>query len=225
MRVLRSTTGLKRSAAFTLLEMLVVIGIIAVLAVALIPAVSSLSKSNARKGTIGLLLGVFEQARGIAIKDGRATYVVFPAQYPAGTSATTDPNLISRYFYHSVAIFEDDTNDPPNRLQVTEWKVFPTGVSIRSEISYSTSTAQWSGTTFNFTPTQSSATFPFLKYNSNGQVESPSPTPTPAPDGSIPLRVFEGSVSGTFEHPTNPKNFDELIRISPVSGRAVYTPQ
>ena len=65
-------------AAFTLLELLVVVGIISVLLVAVIPAVNSLSKSSGRKGAISNLLGAIEQARAQAIKDGRRTYVVFP---------------------------------------------------------------------------------------------------------------------------------------------------
>ena len=206
-------------AAFTLLELLVVIGIIAILLVAIIPAVNSLSKSSGRKGAISLLLGMFEQARTLAIKDGRATYVVFPAEYPAGTAATSNQEIVSRYFYHSVAIFEDDPIDPNRpRVQVTEWKTLATGLSLRSEISYSTSNSRWTGGSFTFAPTQTAPTFPFLKFNSSGQVESPSPA-----SGQVQLRIFEGYVTGTFEKATNSKNFDESIIVSRDSGRAIYT--
>src|SRR5690349_3780981 len=68
--------------AFTLLEMLVVMGIIVLLLVALIPAVGPLSKSSGRKGAVNTVLGTIEQARAQAIKSGRPTYVVFPAQLP-----------------------------------------------------------------------------------------------------------------------------------------------
>ncbi len=49
--------------AFTLIEMLVVIGIISILLVAVIPAVNSLSKSGGRKASISALLGAIEQTR------------------------------------------------------------------------------------------------------------------------------------------------------------------
>lgn len=210
---------LKRFRAFTLLELLVVIGIIAIMLVAIVPALTSLSKSSGRKGTISLLLGVLEQARALAVKDGRATYVVFPAQYPAGTSATSDQDKIDRYFYHSVAIFEDDPDPTKPKVQITEWKVLPTGISLRTEISYPTSNSRWTADSFPFTPAKvSDATFPFLKFNGSGEVESPIP-----PSGPVQLNLFEGFViNGTFEKPTNAKNFTETISISLNSGRAVY---
>jgi prepilin-type N-terminal cleavage/methylation domain-containing protein len=206
-----------RSLAFTLLELLVVIAIISILLVAVIPAVTSLSKSSGRKGAISLLLGVLEQARSLAIKDGRPTYVVFPA----GTPATSDQNIISRYFYHSVAIFEDE-EDPANpgtfkQNQKSEWKVLPTGISLRSAISAS----PWAtNISFTFTPEGSSTTekFPYLKFNASGQVESPAPS-----NNQVQVRIFEGYVSSGSEHVTSSKNFDESIAISTVSGRSIYT--
>jgi len=201
------------------LELLVVIAIISVLLVAVIPAVTSLSKSSGRKGAISLMLGTLEQARSLAIKDGRNTYVVFPAEYPAGTAATTDQNIVSRYFYHSVGIFEDDVDPTKPIVQVTEWKVLATGVSLRSDISDSGSSSKWAGASFPFAPTKSSPTFPFIKFNASGQVESPAPT-----NGQIQLRLFEGYVSGgASEHVTSAKNFDESITITTISGRPIYT--
>src|SRR4051812_15826426 len=75
----------KGCGGFTLLELLVVISIIAILLVAIAPAVNSLAKSSGRKATASLLLSAIEQARTQAIKDARPTYVAFPG-VPADSS-------------------------------------------------------------------------------------------------------------------------------------------
>ncbi len=211
-----SNLSAKTRRAFTLIELLVVIAIIAILLVAVMPVVTSLSKSSGRKGAISLMLGTLEQARSLAIKDGRSTYVVFPA----GTAAT-DPNVDSRYFCHSAAIFEEE-EDPANpgtfkQKQVTEWKILPTGVSLRSDIS----AAPWTtDISFAFTPEGATKTekFPYLKFNPSGQVESPAPA-----NNQIQLRIFEGYVSGGTEHVTSSKDFDETIMVTTISGRSTYT--
>src|SRR6266571_1834156 len=101
---------------FTLIELLVVIGIIVMALAALVPAVTSLSKSGGRRAARNSLLGGIEQARAEAIKSGQATYVVFPT-FTSGTQSTLD-----RYNYRSYAIFEDDAANPGNVKQLTEWK-------------------------------------------------------------------------------------------------------
>src|SRR5437763_15971491 len=105
-----------RFRAFTLVEMLVVLGMIVILLSAIIPAVTSLSKANGRKAAIANLLGGIEQARAEALKSGQSTYVVFPA-LTSGTQSTMD-----RYNYRSYAIFEDDAATPGNVKQLTSWK-------------------------------------------------------------------------------------------------------
>src|SRR2546428_6902985 len=116
----------ERSRAFTLLELLVVTGIIVLLLAALVPAVTSLSKSSGRKAAISNLLGGIEQARAQAIKSGQAAYVVFPT-FTSGAQSTLD-----RYNYRSYAVFEDDAANPGNVKQLTAWKSFPIGVALRA---------------------------------------------------------------------------------------------
>lgn len=218
--------------SFTLLELLVVVAIIAVLLLATIPAVNSLSHSGNRKATASLITSTIEQGRAQAIKDARATYVVFPAEPINSNSSITDSKLLNRYFYHSVAIFEDDPTDSTKpKVQVTPWKVFPDGVSLRTDISFSapappattTSNASWtSDIAFAFTPAGSTATqnFPYMKFDESGTLVAP----TPVNAGSMNLRFFDGFVTGTYEHPTNKANRDETISIASTTGRAEYVP-
>jgi prepilin-type N-terminal cleavage/methylation domain-containing protein len=219
-----ATSGKTRvDIAFTLLELLVVIGIISVLLVAVVPAVNSLSKASGRKAAINNLLGAIEQARAVAIKDGRQTYLAFAAQPSNGNTTITDQAIIDRYFYHSYAIFEDDPADTTKpKIQVSPWKVLPTGISLRTEISFPTSNAAWTSTTFAFTPAGPGSTqsFPYLQFDSTGALISPNPSWS----GPIPLQIFEGSVAGTYEHPTTKANKDETINISRMTGRAEYVP-
>src|SRR5436305_8853357 len=101
-------------------------GIVIMALTALVPAVTSLSKSGGRRAARNALLGGIEQARAEAIKSSQATYVVFPT-FTGGAQSTLD-----RYNYRSYAIFEDDAAHPGNVKQLTDWKSFPTGVALRA---------------------------------------------------------------------------------------------
>jgi prepilin-type N-terminal cleavage/methylation domain-containing protein len=227
-RLLRLNSERRR--AFTLIELLVVIGIIAALLVAVVPAVNTLSKSSGRKATASLLLGVIEQARAQAIKDGRATYVVFAAQPVGSVTGVTDQKIIDRYFYHSAAIFEDDPDPTQPKVQLTPWKLFPAGISLRTEISFAApppppvpiNNANWSSGSFAFTPAGSQLqSFPYMEFDQTGMLVAPTPVDPAQP---MRLRFFEGLVTGTFEKPTTQANKDEAISIADTTGRATYVP-
>ena len=205
-----------RFRAFTLVEMLVVMAIMVLALTALIPAVTSLSKSSGRQASTNNLIGAIEQARAEAIKSGQATYVVFPTSL-----SSTDANLVQRYSYHSYAIFEDDPLNPATPKQLSSWKTLPTGVSLRSAIS------SWSLASFQFTPGGSAQSFPFLKFNANGEVESPV-----APPANVLLGIFEGYVASNGSEVitggndgSNPPNplAAEYVNVSRITGRAEPT--
>jgi len=208
--------------AFTLIELLVVMGIISILLVAVIPVVNSLSKSSGRKAAISNLLGTIEQAHAQAIKDGQATYVVFPT-FTGGTQTTLD-----RYHYKSYAIFEDDPAAPTAPKQLTNWKTLPAGIALRSSgagklSGLTASSALTPPFTLTFSPeSAATAVFQCIKFNSSGEVESP--------PSNVILTVFEGYVSGANEVITSAKDGSgnpsavESINIARLTGRAVSAP-
>jgi prepilin-type N-terminal cleavage/methylation domain-containing protein len=206
--------------AFTLIELMVVIGIIAALLIVVVPAVNSLSKSGGRKAAIASLLGIIEQARAEAIKSGQATYVVFPE------FATASQPTRERYHFKSFALFEDDPVNATTPRQLTGWKTLASGVSLRADSSSTEAITNLPdaatltpSATITFTPENTAtATFHCLKFNPTGELE--------APTSNVKLAVFEGNVSGTSEVPTSGRDASgspaarESIKIAHLTGRA-----
>jgi prepilin-type N-terminal cleavage/methylation domain-containing protein len=215
LRLLTSTER-GRSRGFTLLELLIVLGIIGIMLVALVPAVTSLSKAGGRRAARDSLLGGIEQARAEAIKSGQPTYVVFPT-FTSGAQSTLD-----RYNYRSYAIFEIDPATGVAK-QLTDWKSFPTGVALRAvgPAPLSNLPAWTPPPGFTFTPdTSASAVFRCFQFSSNGEVA--------APAANVLLGVFEGYVNNGSEVATtkdgsgNPSAV-EYVMVSQFTGRAEPT--
>jgi type II secretory pathway pseudopilin PulG len=195
--------------------MLVVIVIIAILLVAVIPAVNSLSKSSGRKAAVSNLLGAIEQARAQAIKDGQATYLVF-LTFSSGAQATLD-----RYNYKSYAIFEDDPAVPATPKQLTAWKTLPTGVSLRANSGSGQALTNLPdlSTVVTTIPaftidTASVPLFRCIKLNTDGGMDNPTT--------NLTLAVFEGYVNGGAEVATTNPMVTETLTIAHLTGRAVH---
>lgn len=197
--------------------------VIIALSAALVPALSSISKSGGRKAALSNLLNAIEQARTQAVRDGQATYLVFPTF--GTTNSRTDP-----YNYRSYAIFEDDpaTNGVK---QLTNWKTLPVGIALRAKSSaalsnLTASTALPSPTpspSFSFNPNSSaSPTYYLIKFNSAGEIE--------LPNNNITMGVFEGLVTSSGnETVTSQKDSNgrpsaaEYLFIAQHTGRAIPT--
>ena len=175
-------------------------------------------RASGRKAALSNLLGAFEQARAQAIKDGQATYVVFPT-FTNGTQATLD-----RYNYKSYAIFEDDLAAPATPKQLTNWKTLAAGVALRAAgttplSSLSDPTTLSPSITLTFGPDNTAKPFKCLKFNSSGEVESP--------PSNVSIAIFEGYVNGGLEVITGSKDASgnplaiESINIARLTGRAV----
>ena len=213
-----SGTGFAKKAAFTLLELLVVIGIISVLLVAAIPVVNSLGKSSGRKAAISSLVGAIEQARAEALRTREATYIVFPWFTSGGTQTT-----VERYSCRAYAIFVSDPANPGQPKQLTNWKTLPTGVSLRqtSMAALPLNSALSPAISITFSPEQSATPeFRCIQFNTQGAIESPT--------SDVTIVVFEGFVTSSGEVVTSSKDSSgnpaavETVKVSHLTGRASY---
>ncbi len=233
---------LRRRAGFTLVEMLTVMGIIVLLLVATLPALRGLNQSESRRGAIGNLLGVLDQARMMAISNGLATYVVFAC--PANASQV-NPDLLGRAY----AIYQDNDNVSFTPVQKTAWLPLPKGIAFKvqavtdgaavpndcisarfvdatptaADLSFALSNAALSANTSSGTSVQ----MPYWKFDSTGTVTE---------QKYLRLLIFPGSVvassdKGGQEVPTSQSTntaggpshgqFEE-IDMNPATGRAKY---
>jgi prepilin-type N-terminal cleavage/methylation domain-containing protein len=86
-----SVGALREQSAFTLVELMAVIGIIALLAVVGVPAIKGLTGSGGRKQALGQLVGALEVARNTAISTGTNAAVIFPDNGFSATGADPTP--------------------------------------------------------------------------------------------------------------------------------------
>jgi prepilin-type N-terminal cleavage/methylation domain-containing protein len=113
--------------AFTLIEMLIVIGIIAMLSALTLPALQGLVGVSGVRGGVNTVLAALDQARAAAIENGCDAYVGFP---PASFTIAGDPGVA----FSSVIVFRGQRPDePPNTFKpISRWVRLPAGVLVRS---------------------------------------------------------------------------------------------
>ena len=197
------------AAAFTLVELLAVVGIMGLLAAVAVPALKGLTGSGGRKQALSQVMGALEIARNTAISTGTNAAVIFPDS----TFASGDA-----YKYRSMAVVAwNATNSTNPAIMVGTWIVLPQGIAFfPNSIS-----ALPQGTNISvriLTSSNPASTFRAICFQSDGALdENQSPMPTNG------IAFFEGTVTGTTTNPTSKMNDFETVRLTRYTGRTIPT--
>lgn len=126
MPLLRANHSVGRTAGacgFTLVELLIVIGLIAILTTLVVPAVRGMVGVGGRRGGMNTISSTIDKARLAALESGMTVRVAFP--FSAG-----DPDA----GFSSFIVFrqgrEDETNDV---VPLSRWVRMPAGVYVESD--------------------------------------------------------------------------------------------
>lgn len=201
--------------AFTLVELMAVVGVIALLAVVGVPAMKGLTASGGRKQALVQIIGAMEVARNTSISSGTNAAVIFP-----------DATFQNESFrYRSLAVIAWNATNSTNgtNFMVGPWVTLPQGIVLHA--------------------TQINQLPPLT--NPTSMIIPPALTPISVrtglraivfqPDGGLedsyyrdPIRVdgiafYEGVVaSGARTIPSGPStNLVETIRLTRTTGRPI----
>ena len=203
---LNPLTPRRRPAAFTLVELLAVVGIMGLLAAVAVPALKGLTGSGGRKQALSQLMGALEIARNTAISTGTNAAVIFPdSTFGSGEA----------YKYRSMAVVAwNATNSNSPATMVGSWIVLPQGIAFFPN-SISTLPQGTNISVRILTISNPAATFRAIRFQSDGALdENQSPLPTNG------IAYFEGTVTGTTTNPTTKMTNFETVRLTRYTGRA-----
>ena len=218
---LNPLTPRRPAAAFTLVELLAVIGIMGLLAAVGVPALKGLTGSGGRKQALSQLMGALEIARNTAISTGTNAAVIFPdSTFASGDAYKYRSMAVVSYFDTTIAT-NTISNIPYEKL-VSSWIVLPQGISfLPSYLKTDTTTNMISVTARIRIPPKTndvSITCPGIVFQSDGGLLDG------ATNSTAGVGFFEGTVTGTDKtNPTSKMTSFETVRLTRYTGRTIPT--
>ena len=212
-------------AAFTLVELLAVIGIMGLLVAVAVPALKGLTGSGGRKQALSQVMGALEIARNTAISTGTNAAVIFPNAEFSATGVDPTPYkfrsmAIVSYFDTTIAT-NTGSNIPYDKL-VSSWIVLPQGISFLPKYLKTNTTTNMISVTAKIRippkTTNISITCPGIVFQSDGGLLETNSIPVAG------VAFFEGSVTGSdTTNPTTKMTNFETVRLTHYTGRALPT--
>ncbi len=122
-----SLSPVRKTGAFSLVEILAVMGIIAILMTLMAPAIGSFSNTAGRRGAVNIVMNSLDQARVAALQEGRNVHVVMARrEFP-------EPD--------SILVIRENAQGEATE-QLTRWIPLPKGILFQNERGVFSSGAQ-----------------------------------------------------------------------------------
>ena len=198
-----------RGRAFSLVELLAVVGIMALLAVGAVPLLRGLGDAQSSRGTAMVLVSALEQARTAAIVSGTEVYLALPDRtFPLPDYRSNSYVILRRKVTNSGGPNDDFfTNQTADWIVLSKWERLP-GTLVFSLSNLT-----------NNRLTVSSLAIPGNPNWQNGQLSQISFNPSGALNADSPLRIFFAP-SNVVSNRT--ARFADFIEITRFSGRVRY---
>jgi prepilin-type N-terminal cleavage/methylation domain-containing protein len=195
--------------AFTLVELMAVVGIMGLLAAVAVPALKGLTGSGGRKMALNQVLSALEIARNNAISSGTNAAVIFPdSTFSQGEA----------YKYRSMAIINWNATNAATNTMSGSWITLPQGIAFVPNAIANLSTL----TNVSVRILATSKTLNSVKgivFQSDGALAEAFYNTNLTSKG---VSYFEGTVSGTSPSPSI-TNKVETVRVTRYTGRATAT--
>jgi hypothetical protein len=205
-----SVGALREPSAFTLVELMAVVGIVALLAVVGAPAIKGLTGSGGRKQALAQVMGALEVARNTAISTGTNAAVIFPdASFSPGGSS---------YQYRSMAIVAwSPTNPALQPTMLGSWITLPQGITFFPNSLGNSAMPTITAAVRILTTTYSNNIFPAIVFQYDGGLWEGNALTTNPTFPTNGVAFFEGTIG---EIPTDNNKKFETVQITRFTGRA-----